>query len=230
MWLFGGLDAPVVALSNDSLIAQAVCERLCCMHDWQDVPFPWELQLFSPPSPPDQRVIHPRGTELMSADRWKLISSFSIPVKSTPNNLPSDLPPSVSSGASLNGLQCLHIVTSCGLAHTHKHTRIQCVAALWFVSVTLAQAVSLHRLCTARCLCGWKIEQGGGDGEWAEVMTNKCPWGSNAIDRKPTLLSSVTSSKNSNHSLPQLHNLFIPQTATTQFSSHALSCTLQFFH
>lgn len=95
------------------------CERLCCMHDWQDVPFPWELQLFSPSSPPDQRVIHPRGAEVMSADRWKLTSSFSIPEKSTPNNLPSDLPPSVSSGASLNGLQCLHIVTSCGLAHTH---------------------------------------------------------------------------------------------------------------
>lgn len=78
--------------------------------------------------------------------------------------------------------------------HTHTHT--QCVTALWFVSVTLARAVSLHRLCTARCLCGWKIEQGGGDGERTEVMTNKCPWGSNAIDRKPTLLSSVTSSKN----------------------------------
>ena len=35
--------------------------------------------------------------------------------------------------------------------------------------------------------------------------------------------------KTPNHSLPQLHNLFIPQTSTTQISSHALSCTLQFF-
>ncbi len=75
---------------------------------------------------PDQWVIHPVRVEVMSADRWKLIFSFSIPIKSILNNLPSDLPPSLAPRASLNGLQCLHFVTSYRLTHTLCHGSVVC--------------------------------------------------------------------------------------------------------
>lgn len=90
---------------------------------------------------PDQWVIHPDRTEVMSADRSKLIFSCSIPLNSILNILPSELPPSLSPGASLNGFQCLHFVTSCRLTHSVSWS----VMAFWFVSVTLAQPANLHR-------------------------------------------------------------------------------------
>lgn len=71
------------------------------------------------PPPLDQSVIHPDGAEVMSADRWKLIFSFSMAMKSIRNSLPCGRTPSVSSGASLNGLWCLHFVSS--YRHTHAH-------------------------------------------------------------------------------------------------------------
>lgn len=151
-----GIRINVVALSDEYTVGivsfhiiggVTVCDVWwACAHVWQDFVFsescgssPVLLILLSS----DQWVIHPVGAEVMSADRWKLIFSFSIPIKSILNILPSDLPPSLSP----NGLQCLHFVTSYRRTHTVCHGSLVC-----FSNFGLAcQSPQVSRCQLGRC-------------------------------------------------------------------------------